>query len=108
MEGEEREVDAFHPTSGSKEVREDAVREALDAIFATDDEREEDSAHRGVNGPAWQAFCKRVKKKQVAPTVVIDFAFADKGGLNLQVKERSPASVRASVHLRDTRGLYFG
>ena len=103
MDGGEAEAVGFHRTGGGKEVYEDAVREALAAILATDDEPEEDSMHRGVNGRAWQAFCERVVDEQVAPTVVIDFAYADKGGLDLKVRERSQcASVRASVRMCET------
>jgi len=43
---------------------------------------------RQLNFYSWDGFCKSARKGGVAPTVVIDFPFADQGGLNLQGGQR--------------------
>jgi hypothetical protein len=74
------------------------VRAALEAIRATDagapsqmpDKEDEHAGQtRGFcHFREWQAFCERVARGEAKPSCVIDFPYADKGGLDLVGDDR--------------------
>jgi len=78
-------------SSSTDETMNSIIKDALDAIAATDKsimDSKSDEVHRGMDLSSWTKFCERVGKGQVKPTCVIDFPWADHGGLNFQGNDR--------------------
>ena len=61
-------------------------------------------AARKVNKGYWAKFCRRLQQGQVEPRCIIDFAYVDRGGLNLAESEKLLERAYCFVDTGDTDG----